>query len=573
VNSLSSPLFVLRLALLLLSKMEESKKAKKSKKSVDAAPIEEEEELDIRTPKDIKVTIRGSTSSPTSSSTKLPGSRPMSREAWAAAPSLPPSKSLGLRLWEGLRLASLVVAVKYVFSDSKKNRRAWFIGFFTVFLVVTFTTILQNAIAKSPIIFMKLAEDQVGEYDLLLTGQSTANSFQFWTNYTDIEDKVSSGSLVRGATPRWVVIGRVLNPLQTSLNSSSAFLIIDSEREREIGLGREWDHPDLNSLEVHVTASLLRLLQIEPNQGQSILLQLDIFKLAQDFGVFQGKTAEEWIKGQIKDRMTSGDSGINWDNTTLGEILDSIPPDGPAGNITAFLRQLLGDNLDLNLSLNQLLDQIIPQILQAGRLSREFLVIDGIEKSNGKYPSALGNVALFDSAEISGFVEVLISQMRALGLFPQIDILRSLVPLLPPQYQEDVNQILDQLDSWTSMLDNFQQSFQVNDYALTTIIMYKERLSTYVKNQDGLNKGVIQFTNQVADKLGYDYPVTFSLPLADALAPLYFLRLFLDQIFTFVVVVLIVLGALLIYSLLLSNVEERHMNTACCEDWECNTSY
>lgn len=39
--------------------------------------------------------------------------------------------------------------------------------------------------------------------------------------------------------------------------------------------------------------------------------------------------------------------------------------------------------------------------------------------------------------------------------------------------------------------------------------------------------------------------------------PLYFIRLFLDQIFTFVVVVLIFLGGMLIYSLLLSNVEEK----------------
>eukprot|EP01119_Soliformovum_irregulare_P011698 TRINITY_DN2957_c0_g2_i5.p1 TRINITY_DN2957_c0_g2~~TRINITY_DN2957_c0_g2_i5.p1 ORF type:complete len:779 (-),score=230.88 TRINITY_DN2957_c0_g2_i5:26-2362(-) len=87
--------------------------------------------------------------------------------------------------------------------------------------------------------------------------------------------------------------------------------------------------------------------------------------------------------------------------------------------------------------------------------------------------------------------------------------------------------------------------------------MYKDRFIAYVKSQTGMDADLIDFTNQVADTLGYTFPVTFTLPLRTALIPLYFIRLFLDQIFLFVVVVLIVLGGMLIYSLLLSNVEEK----------------
>lgn len=87
--------------------------------------------------------------------------------------------------------------------------------------------------------------------------------------------------------------------------------------------------------------------------------------------------------------------------------------------------------------------------------------------------------------------------------------------------------------------------------------MYRNRFETYVKDSDGLNADMIDFTNEVADAIGYTYPASFTLPISTALTPLYFIRLFLDQIFTFVVVVLILLGGLLIYSLLLSNVEEK----------------
>lgn len=60
--------------------------------------------------------------------------------------------------------------------------------------------------------------------------------------------------------------------------------------------------------------------------------------------------------------------------------------------------------------------------------------------------------------------------------------------------------------------------------------MDKNRLSTYVKDLNSMNADLIVFTNQISDAIGYRYPATFTLPLKDALTPLYFLRLFLDQV-------------------------------------------
>lgn len=60
--------------------------------------------------------------------------------------------------------------------------------------------------------------------------------------------------------------------------------------------------------------------------------------------------------------------------------------------------------------------------------------------------------------------------------------------------------------------------------------MYKDRLTTYVKALNAMNLDMIAFTNQVSDAIGYQYPATFTLPLQAALVPLYYLRLFLDQV-------------------------------------------
>jgi UDP:flavonoid glycosyltransferase YjiC (YdhE family) len=49
-------------------------------------------------------------------------------------------------------------ATRYVVTDTRRHKFNFCIGAFTVFLMVTFIALLQTAIARSPIIFLKLAE-------------------------------------------------------------------------------------------------------------------------------------------------------------------------------------------------------------------------------------------------------------------------------------------------------------------------------------------------------------------------------------------------------------------------------
>lgn len=89
------------------------------------------------------------------------------------------------------------------------------------------------------------------------------------------------------------------------------------------------------------------------------------------------------------------------------------------------------------------------------------------------------------------------------------------------------------------------------------IVQYKNRFETYVKETSGMEFDMIQFTNDVVEALGVYYPVNLQLPLKDILVTLNYLRMFLDQIFNSVLVILVGMGIMLIYSLLLSDVEEK----------------
>lgn len=87
---------------------------------------------------------------------------------------------------------NFVTAVKCVWADTKKNTKSFVIGCVTVAIVVfslrcassvlstwcwpnSDHSLLQNSIEHAPIIFLKLGEDNVGEYDLVILPDPQAN--------------------------------------------------------------------------------------------------------------------------------------------------------------------------------------------------------------------------------------------------------------------------------------------------------------------------------------------------------------------------------------------------------------
>jgi hypothetical protein len=64
---------------------------------------------------------------------------------------------------------SIRIMLRYLFADLKKKQHAFRIGFITILLVVAFVTALESGIQSVPLVFLKLAENEVGETDLVMT--------------------------------------------------------------------------------------------------------------------------------------------------------------------------------------------------------------------------------------------------------------------------------------------------------------------------------------------------------------------------------------------------------------------
>jgi ABC-type antimicrobial peptide transport system permease subunit len=92
---------------------------------------------------------------------------------------------------------------------------------------------------------------------------------------------------------------------------------------------------------------------------------------------------------------------------------------------------------------------------------------------------------------------------------------------------------------------------------MMVVVQYRDRMETYLKEYTPMKMDMMWWTNGISDALGLDFEAEFQLPLVKTLYGVSYLRMFLDQIFNSTTVILVGLGIMLIFSLLLSDVEEK----------------
>ena len=73
--------------------------------------------------------------------------------------------------------SSCKVVTNYLMIEQQKKQRALKIGIFTVFLVVCMITMLKSVVDSSPIIFVKIGQEQAGAIDYQLTSPTWGNQY------------------------------------------------------------------------------------------------------------------------------------------------------------------------------------------------------------------------------------------------------------------------------------------------------------------------------------------------------------------------------------------------------------
>ena len=135
--------------------------------------------------------------------------------------------------------------------------------------------------------------------------------------------------------------------------------------------------------------------------------------------------------------------------------------------------------------------------------------------------------------------------------------LKSFVTQLLPSNPVIQQTLLRSLGFGNQTLTQVMNSVRVEDYAMLYVVMWADRFKGYLQEQEGIDHDLVALTNSVAARIGIDLHVSVTLPIATVLRTLLYLRLFLDQLFIQVLTVIVILGMMLIYSLLIGDIEDK----------------
>lgn len=215
--------------------------------------------------------------------------------------------------------SNIIVTINYLKSDLIKKQRAFKIGLVSIFLVVLFLTILFNAIELCSCIFIKLAEEQTSEIDLIFTPFLTSKRVNkeksgfdsFFSNKTtekksslfdlsnlnflnfyDVQKKLENLSLIEGVAPRWIITGHVKDAkIKDNSNFRANIFMLDSIIENNIGIGRELFLPELQENECYVSTTLSDALKL--GIGDMIQMKISLTELLKAYSAGEGSEDDD----------------------------------------------------------------------------------------------------------------------------------------------------------------------------------------------------------------------------------------------------------------------------------------
>ena len=164
-------------------------------------------------------------------------------------------------------------------------------------------------------------------------------------------------------------------------------------------------------------------------------------------------------------------------------------------------------------------------------------ILNKIKSSGGKWPSISGNVLAIDSKHIKDYLYL-----------NSKNILEEMFNLIK------IDTLKNRL---RNSVDKFIENLDINKYCLTINIMLNDKFEIYKKEIKDRRHHFSKITNSIVRALGKDFKVNIRAPIYETIDGFNGLKIFLEDIFFGIMVFLWMLSVLLVYSLMLGNVDER----------------
>ena len=441
-------------------------------------------------------------------------------------------------------------------------------------MVVTFISILVNVNGISSIIFMSLAENELGDTDFIITPEFRSLNFQMnvneinpdvlmrslnLMNTSQYNDNFENVSGVLGASPRILFPGVLIHPNDTNKTTQVLTLMGNSSKEISLGIGRALDIEPLKSNECYLTTQTAFGIELEEDNNE-VLLNINIirFLLKNELLNYDPDTPEETVARDIVDNFLP--DSIELDINSLTESLNL--GENPSGNevvdqtlkdINASITENFGDIQFLNINITQYKDLIIKTIVDLVDINFPLKIKNKLEGPKGKWPENIGSVVYIEQSffferlrnetidALNATAEEILKE--TIGDFGENEALNN---ILRSAQDSLVRPIIESYDAWGMN----QTTMSMNAVVENKDEVYSS-FQTYEKN-------LIKISNQIMDELGDPSKFSVVAPMFEGFSFLGFISNFVINIMYAILIVLIIIAIILITSLMVFNVDKRN---------------
>jgi len=209
----------------------------------------------------------------------------------------------------------------------------------------------------------------------------------------------------------------------------------------------------------------------------------------------------------------------------------------PTGHIKNYFKY----NIDFNKILKEYNGEetnlFFDKIFQIINFKIDLTVKEKVKPTSGKWPSVSGNVLVIDSNHI-------------------VHYLKKNGKRLVDEITEKLN-IKNTRNIVVDYINKYLNKFDINKYALTINVIFKDKFNIYNKDAKSMRYYISNKVSEIIDSLGRNHMVNIETPLLDNFKLLDVVRTFLQVILFGIMAFLWLLSVLLVYSLMLGNVDER----------------
>jgi len=371
-------------------------------------------------------------------------------------------------------------------------------------------------------------------------------------NTTALQAQMQNNSLVLGSSPRWIMRGSIAPAVKASKASAGGnterhkleslvtnILICDLEQEQKLGIGRGFPHRLLGYGEAHVTDSVLSTLGVRAEAGQRVKVDLGLGKLLATFDITPQFLEQTFLASIMEDGVP-----LRLNGTLITQEFRARGFDVPPNVLPAEIDMKIP--VDEVVDMRKLIAATVDGIVNGGLMDLELTVVSAIRGTYEKWPP-IGNVVLIEARHFLAELKEVANRVRLMQIL-------NLAASVDENKDEELETTIMRQDTPVADMIFGRDLFS---YSFMLLVQYRHRLRAYTSGTRGALDEMVAFSDSVGRDIGFDSPLQMTLPVARALEPLKFLRIFLQQLFNAVVFVLVVHGCITIYALLLNDASAR----------------